>query len=302
MIKKWSKKRHGVALLITLFFIIAITAAVGVSLMNLRKSGEELHQARFLLQSNAIIDDVLALMSQADKLGIVSDAESLNLFLLSAGFIPLQLKELLVKIEITSAMGRININALQSSNDLQVALAKYMVLFNVQDAAYMTDLLLDCMGGYKESYKTDIFDVMPELYRERIVSKRHFDKIMDFYISERHDNAVTKLPWGELIRFDDANATAIDANYITPALWQMLIPGLQKVRAVDLSSGEVIYKSLEDIDISPEERATLSKFNLSFYQPTVHMDIAIVENNSSAKVTFDYDLTTKKGKHFELGI
>jgi hypothetical protein len=47
MIKRWSKNRHGVALLITLFFIIAITAAVGVSLMNLRKSGEELHQARF---------------------------------------------------------------------------------------------------------------------------------------------------------------------------------------------------------------------------------------------------------------
>jgi hypothetical protein len=302
MIRRWNKKRHGVALLITLFFIIAITAAVGVSLMNLRKSGEELHQARFLLQSGAIIDDVLTLMNQADKLGIVSDAESLNIFLLSAGFIPLQLKELLVKIEITSAMGHININALQSSIEFQEALAKYMVLFNVQDVPYFTDLLLDCMGGYRESYKTDIFDAMPELYRERIVSKRHFGKIMAFYIRERHDNAVTKLPWEKLIRFDDGNATTIDANYITPALWQMLIPGLDNVRAAELSSGEVIYKSLEEIDISPEERVALSKFNLSFYQPTVHMDIAILENNSSAKVTFDYDLTTKKGKHFELGI
>ena len=114
--------RRGVALLITLFFIIAITAAVGVSLMNLRKSGEELHQARFLLQSGAVIEDILSLIREADKLGVVTDAESLNIFLLTAGFIPLELKGLLVKIEITSAMGRININALQGSPAFQDAL------------------------------------------------------------------------------------------------------------------------------------------------------------------------------------
>ena len=297
-----TKKRSGVALLITLFFIIAITAAVGVSLMYLRKSGEELQQARFLLQSSAVIDDVLALMKQADKLGAVTDAGSLNIFLLSAGLIPLQLQELLVKIEVTSAMGHININALDTSKEFQEALAKYMVRFNVQDAAYFNDLLIDCMGGYKENYNTGIFDEMPELYRERIVSRRHFEKIVDFYIRERHDNAVTKVPWEELIRFDDANATAIDANYITPALWQMLIPGLEEEHAKELASGEVTYNSLEDIDVSPDNRTALSKFGLSFYQPTVHLDVEILENNSSAKVAFDYDLTAKKGRHFELGI
>ncbi len=294
--------RRGVALMITLFFIIAITAAVGVSLMNLRKSGEELHQARFLLQSGAVVDDVLSLMREADKLGAVTDAETLNLFLLTAGFIPLQLKELLVKIEITSAMGHININTLNTSKPFQDALLAYMNRYNVQDALFMSELLIDCMGGYKDIYKTGIFDEMPELYRERIVSKRHFDKIVDFYMRERHDNAVTRLPWKDLIRFDDANATALDANYITPALWQMLIPGLEEERAVELSSGGGAYASLEDIDLSPENKANLSAFNLSFYEPTVHVDVEIVEDNSSANVAFDYDLTAKKGKHFEFGI
>lgn len=294
--------RRGVALLITLFFIIAITAAVGVSLMNLRKSGEELHQARFLLQSGAVVDDVLSLMKEADKLGAVTDAETLNLFLLTAGFIPLELKELLVKIEITSAMGHININALRTSKAFQDALNAYMVRFNVQDPVFMSELLIDCMSGYKDMYGTNIFDEMPELYRERIVSKRHFDKIVDFYIRERHDNAVIKLPWNDLIRFDDSNATTLDANYITPALWQMLIPGLEEERAIELSSGGGAYSSLEDIDLSPERKEGLAAFNLSFYEPTVHLDIEIVENNSSANVAFDYDLTAKKGKHFEFGI
>ena len=294
--------RRGVALLITLFFIIAITAAVGVSLMNLRKSGEELHQARFLLQSGAVIEDILSLIREADKLGVVTDAESLNIFLLTAGFIPLELKGLLVKIEITSAMGRININALQGSPAFQDALMAYMVRFGVQDADYMNDLLLDCMGGQKDVYKTNIFDEMPELYRERIVSKRHLEKIVDFYVRDHHDNAVTKLPWDELVRFDDANATAVDANYITPALWQMLVPGLEEERAKELGSGETTYATLADVELSDEERGRLSGFNLLYYIPTVHLDVEVVENNSSAHVAFDYDLTAKKGKHFEFGI
>jgi len=294
--------RRGVALLITLFFIIAITAAVGVSLMNLKKSGEELHEARFLLQSGAVVEDVLTLMREADKLGVVSDADTLSIFLFSAGFIPLELKELLVKIEITSAMGHINVNTLAASKAFQQALIEYMVRFNVQDAYYMSDLLIDCMGGYKEVYKTNIFDEMPELYRERIVSKRHFEKILDFYVRERHDSAVAKLPWDALVRFDESNTTAVDANYITPALWQMYLPGLDEERAFELSSGEGTYNTLEDIDLSPEERVAMAKYKLSFFQPTVHMDIEILENNSSAHIAFDYDLISKKGKHFEFGI
>ncbi len=294
--------RRGVALLITLFFIIAITAAVGVSLMHLKKSGEALHEARFLLQSGAVVEDVIKLMSEADKLGAVTDTDTLNLFLMTAGFIPLELKELLVKIEITSAMGRVNINALGSSKELQEALIEYMARYNVQDAFYMSDLLMDCMGGYKEVYKTDIFDSMPELYRERIVSKRHLRKVLDFYVRERHDNAVNKLPWDDLVRFDDNNATAVDANYVTPALWQFYLPGIQEERAVELASGEGTYTKLEDLGLSDEDRTRLGKFNLSFFQPTVHMDIEVMENNSTAHIAFDYDLSTKKGKHFEFGI
>ncbi len=294
--------RRGVALLITLFFIIAITAAVGVSLMHLKQSGEELQKSRFLVQTGSVIEDVLAMMSQADKLGSFNDAENLNIFLLTAGFIPLELKELLVKIEITSAMGRININSLAGSKPFQQALSLYLARFDVQDADYMSDLLIDCMGGYKEVYKTDIFDAMPELYRERIVSRRHLDKILDYYTRERHDNAVTRVPWEKLVRFDDSNATTIDVNYVTPELWQMMVPTLEKEAAVELASGGGAYLKLDDLALSAEQTAEVAKFSPGFFQPVVRMDIEILENNSSAHVAFDYDLQTKKGKHFEFGI
>jgi len=296
-------RRSAVALLITLFFIIAITAAVGISLTHLKKSGDALHEARFMLQSSAIVEDVLLVMKEGEKLGVVSDAESLSIFLATTGFIPLELKELLVKIEISSAMGHLNINSLSSSKELQEAFMAYLVRFNVQDAYYMSDLLLDCMGGDKEVYKTNIFDEMPELYRQRIVSSRHFGKILDFYIHERHDNAVLKVPWDDMIRFDDNNATMVDANYVTPALWQLFLPGLELERAEELAeAGGGGYSKLEDMDLSPEERTILSKYKIGFYQPVVHLDIEVLENNSSAHIAFDYDISSKKGKHFEFGI
>jgi len=296
------QKRPAVALLITLFFIIAITAAVGVSLSNIQKSGKALHESRFLLQSGAVIEDVLALMSEADKIGTISDADTLELFLLTAAFIPLELKELLVKIEITSTMGHININTLSRTEAFQEALITYLARFNVQDAYYMNDLLVDCMGGYKDVYKTNIFDELPELYRDRIVSKRHFEKILDFYVRERHDHSVETIPWDALIRFDENNVTTLDANYVEPALWQLFLPQLQEEQAIALSDNDVVYSSLQDLDITAEERQALSPFNLGFFVPTVHLDVEIMENNSTAHVSFDYDMSTKKGKHFEFGI
>ena len=295
-------KRRGIALLITLFFIIALTAAIGISLTNLQKSGAELHEARFMLQSAAIVEDVIILMKEADKLGVVTDTDTLGIFLLSAGFIPLELKELLVKIEITSAVGRININSLDRSKEFREAFLAYMARYNVQDPYYMIDLLQDCMGGQKDVYKTNIFDELPELYHERIVSRRHLDKIIDFYTQERHDSAVARLAWHDLVRFDESNVSSIDANYVTPALWQLLVPALDDERATELSDAGGMYHAIVDLELSPDETTELKKFKLSFFEPVVQVDIVVLENNTTAHIVFDYDITKKKGNHFEFGI
>ena len=295
-------KRGGIALLITLFFIIALTAAIGISLTNLQKSGEELHETRFMLQSAAIVEDVIILMKEADKLGVVTDTNTLGIFLLSAGFIPLELKELLVKIEITSAMGRVNINSLSRSKEYREAFLAYMARYNVQDPYYMIDLLQDCMGGKKDVYKTNIFDELPELYHERIVSRRHLNKIIDFYTQERHDNAVATMAWHDLVRFDESNVSAIDANYVTPALWQLLLPTLDDEKAVELSDAGGMYSAVEDLSLGQDEEAELKKFKLSFFEPVVQVDIVVLENNTTAHIVFDYDITKKKGNHFEFGI
>lgn len=295
-------RRSGIALMITLFFIIAITSAVGISLMHLRQGGEQLHEGRFLVQSSAVLDDVLTLLERVQEVSPIENADALATFLLSAGFIPLEAQDLRVKIEIQSAMGRFNINALSQSDALQDALSKYMLRYNVQDITYMTDLLIDCMSGPKENYRTDIFDEMPWFYRERIVSSEHLQQILDFYTRLRHDNSVQKIPWSELVRFDEHNNTALDANYITPQLWQFLFPALQEESAQGLAAGLETYGSADDLGLSEEELSALKEFSVSYYVPTLHVSIDMVEHNRSSHIAFDYNLTTKRGSHFVYGI
>jgi hypothetical protein len=295
-------RRSGIALMITLFFIIAITTAVGVSLMHLRLGGEQLHEGRFLVQSSAVLDDVLTLLERVQEISPIKDADSLNVFLLSAGFLPLEAQNLRVKIEIESAMGHLNINALSESEALQDALSKYMLRYNVQDIAYMTDLLIDCMSGPKEYYRTDIFDEMPWLYRERIVSHEHLQQILDFYTRLRHDNSVQILPWSELVRFGEHNDTALDANYVTPQVWELLLPTLQEEIAEKLAAGAETYGSAEDLDLSEEELSDLEGFSVRYYVPEVHVSVDMEEHNRSSRIAFDYNLTTKKGSHFVYGI
>jgi hypothetical protein len=295
-------RRNGIALMITLFFIIAITAAVGVSLMHLRLGGEQLHEGRFLVQSSAVLDDVLTLLERVQEISPIQDADSLNVFLLSAGFLPLEALDLRVKIEVQSKMGHLNINTLSESEALQDALSKYMLRYNVQDIAYMTDLLIDCMSGPKEYYRTDIFDEMPWLYRERIVSQEHLQQILDFYTRLRHDNSVQSLPWSELVRFGEHNDTALDANYVTPEVWQVLLPTLEDEFAEKLADGMETYASADDLDLSEEELSDLEGFSVRYYVPAVHVSVDIEEHNRSSRIAFDYNLTTKKGSHFVYGI
>jgi hypothetical protein len=302
MMRKSAQSHSGIALMITLFFIIAITSAVGVSLMHLRKGGEQLHEGRFLVQSSAVLDDVLALLERVQEVAPIEDADSLEIFLLSAGFLPLEAQELRVKIEIQSAMGRVNINTLSESEALQDALNKYMLRYNVQDITYMTDLLIDCMSGPKENYRTDLFDEMPWLYRERIVSREHLQQILDVYTRLRHDNSVQKMPWPELVRFGEHNDSALDANYITPQVWQLLLPALQEESAEVLAAGLETYGSADDLGLSEEELSKLQGFDIRYYIPAIHVSIDAEEHNRSSRIAFDYNLTTKRGSHFVYGI
>jgi len=301
-IKKWPNQRPAIALLITLFFVITVTATVGVSIIQLRLSAKQLREGKCLIQSSMILDDLLNLLKTSPLLDQVQNAETFHNFLYHASIIPLSLENLNVKINISSSMGRFNINALSSSKPFKEALSGYMLQYNVGDIDYLQDLLTDAMSGQQTEYKTAIFDDMPWLYREKIASMTHLEQILDYYILTRHDNSIKNIPWKQLVRFSKHGDTKIDVNYVTPQLWKLLLPELSDGTAADLSSSLVIYKKSEDLSLSTEDITRLQKFNISYYVPRTQIEVAIKRNDQNVRTTFEYDLKLKKGGNFDYGL
>lgn len=300
-------QREGIVLLMTLFFIIAITLVVGVSLTQVETAREELGESRFLAQSAIALEDVLAIMPQTERFGTVSDAASLNFFLSTVPVVPLETGKLNGMLRFESARGKVNINTLGNSNKAFKTYLEYYLSerYNVQDAAYLTHLFLDAMSGYKEEgYHTDLFDRMPWMFRDRIADAEHLQQILDFYVQNRHDGSVHQVPWDKLVRFDDHNRTAIDANYITPELWSLLQPQLSNDEIALLTAPPLPYEKSEELPVNEALRGKLvSDFNIVTFDPTVQVTLTLHEGErQQSAVTFEYNMKTKQARNFDYAI
>ncbi len=299
---QWPTKHSAIALLITLFFVISITAAVGVSIIQLRLSAEQVREGKCLIQSSMILDDLLRLLKSSPLLDKVQDPEGMRRFLEDTQIIPIALDDLNVKMNIHSAMGRMNINTLSTHKAFQEALSVYMLQYEIIDIEYFQDLLIDSMSGNRAQYRTDIFDSMPWLYRERIASMTHLEQIIDYYVMTRHDANIRSIPWSELVRFDAHTDRLMDANYVTPQVWRLLLPELSDDLVNELASKEVIYDNREDFGLSEEDLDHLEKFNLRYYVPRIEVEVDVSRNDQNVHVAFEYDLKTKKGGNFDYGL
>ncbi|MEA3373498.1 MAG: hypothetical protein U9Q62_07395 [Campylobacterota bacterium] len=295
--------KRGIALLITLFFIIAITVAVGLSLTQLQTGQIQLKESRFHLQSSVVVEDVLSLLEASLKITPIEDAESFSAFLDSTALIPFEAEELRVKIAIESARGKINLNTLAGSKTFKNRLDEFLLRYNIQNSSYLMDLISDCMGGKKEVYLTDLFDERPWFYREKIAGKRHLEQIVDYYVLTQHDKSVRDVPWNRVFRFGDNNSSGIDANYASAEAWQLMLPEISSEKAQSLATGGIMkYEKEADLGLSGEELEQISAFDVAYYLPRVHVEVTIEEHNSSAEISFEYDVNTKKAKEFTYGI
>lgn len=300
--EQWPRKHSAIALLITLFFVISISAAVGVSMIQLRLNAEQVREGKCLIQSSMVLDDLLKLLKSSPVLDKIEDAEGMRDFLENTTIIPVTLENLNVKINIHSKMGHFNINTLSSFKAFQEALSVYMLEYDIGDVEYFQDLLIDSMSGKQPHYRTDIFDTMPWLYRERIVSMTHLEQIIDYYVMTRHDDNINKIPWSELVRFGAHGDHKLDANYITPQVWELLLPELALGLHKDLASAEVVYQGSEDLGLAEEDLETLKRFKLSYYVPRIEVKVDVSRNDQNVHVAFGYDLKTKKSGNFDYGL
>lgn len=304
----YEAKRPAMALMMTLFFIIAIVSALAISLTQTRQVMTHVNEGQFLVQTSALLEDTLSLFKGAKELDEIVDATTFDLYMSMASVIPLpEVNGLRVLISMESDRGKFNINTLNAKDKkLLTMFQEYLQnsQYNIQDINYLTELLMDAMSGKRDLYYTDIFDQYPLLYRERIVNKKHLDQILDYYILTRHDNAVSLVPWEELFRFGDNNDSTLDVNYMKQASWQMILPFIQETTAVEIAESGEVYEKLDDISYLDEGSIKILKdYNATTYQPFIQVELDVNnDKNQSSRVKFEYDLKNKKAYKFEYTI
>ncbi len=297
--------RRGIALLITLMFVIVISVAIGYNLMQVKNASRIVQKEKMLYQNSMILEDVLKILKNSQELQtIVKDKsiDDLYLFLSTAQTIPLQLSSGKVTLVLSSARKRFNINELDKKNE--AALQEYFSRMML--SSDYVDVLKDCMRINQEkkqynSYNSVIFDENPYLFREYIASKKHLDIINDFYLHEYNDENINNIAFEKLFRFSKERSEAVDLNYATPEVLMLLL-GTTRDRADMIYSLPKPFKSLEDLHLDANEKTALSKFRTSFFEPYLHVEITIQRDKQFGKMSFDYDVNLKKGSNFVLEI
>lgn len=293
--------KRGIALLITLLFIMLITFSIGVGLNQVNEASSYVKKEKFLFQTSSILDDVLTIFKTSKEMDDINSSEDFNAFLSQASFIPFEVSGIKVSLHLQSARSRFNINSLMNKNNtvsqkrvdsLKQYLNRYMI-----NVAFV-DILLDAMGGIKEdlSYNSEIFVQKPYLYRDYIVSYKHFSELSEYYENYYNDDSLKNVDFKQLFFYSDDRSYTIDLNYATALVWEMMI-GCDKSKAIALSEG--YYDSFESIGLSDEELNILrSRFKVSFFEPYIDVLIKVVQDDLSAKIRFEYDMKNKKGSNF----
>ena len=277
--------RDAVALLITVFFVMAITLSLGVGFKYIKDAKQSVSDEQFMLQSSAMVEDLLSIIRDSKQIKDIKDAQDLSLFLAESSFIPLSYKDSTITIEISSAREKLNLNIFKDKERLEI-LKRYLLSKMV--VVEFADILTDSMDGIKEdlSYHTDIFDANPNLFRNYITSYEHLDKLIEIYKNKYHDNHIKNIDIEKLFFLSKDTTTKVDLNFATNEVWELML-GCSKVRAEELSSNAGSYKQLDDLNLNDEEVKMLNKFHYSFYEPFLNIKLNISQDDKQSSFEFD---------------
>jgi len=293
--------RKGIALLITLMFVMIISVAIGYGLSQMKQASKIVQNEDLIYKSSMVLNDVLTILKTSPDVNRLADENSsadLYTFFQTAEYLPLELANEKVIISLKSARSKLNINLLNKKNEnlFRNYFNRYMV-----GSSYV-DILKECMRKNQakdeyNNYSSRLFDEHPTLFRDYIASKAHLEKINAFYIKEYGDTNLKVVPFDELFDYRADLNELLDLNYATAAVWQLILDS-SKERAEILAQGAGSYESLKDLNLTPQEKINISKFKTTFFAPYILVNIEIIRQESVSKIAFVYDIKLKRGYDF----
>jgi len=297
--------RSAIALIITLFFLMAMTILVGVSTSLSERALKRVEKERFMIQANRMSHDVVTMLSDITKDLNGSD----DLEMLTELPVILDDEESGMHVEITfeSASSHLNINALVDENatinkEYYNLLENILINNQVLDPSLFLALLADTID---KDLKERIVDSEPSrldpfFSNGEIMDMKHFYKIVDMYIQMRDDFSIKEIKWDQII---STVGEKIDINHVTPTLFAEIFPNFSPEEIVEYTlSKELTYKSMEDLNVDDITREYLEKLGVSFYEPLVKCRVLLQLNEQVGIITFYYDLSGKNASEFDIKI
>jgi hypothetical protein len=299
------QSKNAIALLVTVMFVIVITVAIGFGLKQVNIATQVIKKENFMYQSTLIVEDVLKILKTSPDINNLSESNSsssFSEFLSQAAFIPFEVSGLEIILKVSSARSKFHpshfdTNDTNVNEDRKEKMIQYLNNYGI-NSQYI-EILSDNFRGTQESR---IFDEKPYLFRDYIASSAHLKEINDFYAKEYNDDSLSKINFDNLFYFtNDKNSSSykIDLNYATIEAWEMML-GVTKDRAEEISLNGGSYDSPEAVKeiLTVDEQENLNLFKKSILELILFVEVEITQNGSSSKISFEYDIKTKKGSNF----
>lgn len=297
------KNKNAIALLITMFFIMAITITIGVSLKHINKAKKNLSSEKFLLQTTVLLHDMMKILKDTPELNDINDSETFRAFLSQySTFIPLG-NDMTVKVKLASARSKFTFNALRGNTEGAKALKNALIgYFNARsiNIGYVY-LLQDLTNGIKADgmYNSGIFDENPYLFRDYISSDEQIKVLNNYYKKIYHDNSVDKIDLHNIFHFGNYKPSSyvIDLNFVNRDVFNIM-SGKYYEQENNTSSQDDFFVDCNALT-KKEKEDMRRKFNASCdLQKIIAVTLFITQNRQNAEISFEYDILNKKGSNF----
>jgi len=299
------KNKNAIALLITMFFIMAITITIGVSLRHINSAKENLSSEKFLLQTTVVLHDMMKILKDTPELNDINDTQTFRAFLSQYSTVVPLSADMAVEVKLESARSKFTFNALQDNNTtkgesaLKNALIGYFNAKNINsEYVYM---LKDLTGGIKAdgTYKSGIFNENPYLFRNYISSDEQIKALNSYYKRTYNDNSVDKIDLHNIFNFGNYKASSyiIDLNFVNRDIFNIM-SGKYYEQENNTSLEDGFFVDCDQLTTKEKENLK-RKFNASCdLQKIIAVTLFITQDKQNAKISFEYNILTKKGSNF----
>jgi len=256
-------KRSAIALMLTLFMLLAMSAALSITLALFQKNFKTYNSNSFRVQSAVLIADSVTLMEAISK-EVNGQPEAFDLLVQSAEELPLQIGSVDMVIKIRPKAAKFNINHYTRDKHYEKLYA-YLLGYELQRPGYILDIIEDTLDIDKDEkqYGSERVLYDPFFVQGEIKDYHQFLKLLDTYAKETKDVNIYKVPWNEWLDF---NSPFIDEAYMTGQMQLVLeAPGgisneLADFEDVGKNSSELSC----EVYLRQDEAESVASFDFSF--------------------------------------